>query len=265
MSGRDLAIAAEEAVYVYCFADDVRVPLDDLPAIDERRSLRVHRHASLAAVISLVTRNAFEGESGETHLSDLAWIAPRVLRQEAILRRIMAAEPVLPLPFGTLFSSLQALEQAMDSRRAIIKAVLRRIDGCQEWAVQGALDRRRAVDARIAAAIAEGSYSPAASTGRRHLEEQRLRRELDRSLDSWISSLSTPLREALEQVSRDAVARRVIAGQDQVFNWAFLVPVAGLHQFQERVDAAARAHAELGLHLTCKGPLPPYSFCSEAA
>jgi hypothetical protein len=191
-------------------------------------------------------------------------VAPRALRQEAVLRRVMAVEPVFPMPFGTLFSSLAALEQTMQARRAAITAVLERVAGCEEWAVQAALDRHRAIDARVDAAIADGSYAPAPATGRRHLEEQRLRRRLEQDLDSWLAGITGPLQEDLRQMTRGAVARRLVAGQDLAFNWAFLVPAAELERFCRRVDEAARDHAPQGLQLICKGPLPPYSFCGDA-
>jgi hypothetical protein len=264
MAASTRPIGEREALCLYCFARSADTPLSDLPGVDERRPPFVHGHDGIAAVVSIVDQADYAGPIGEAQLADLAWVAPWALRQEAVLRRVMAAAPVFPMPFGTLFSSFAALEQTIHSRRAAIDAVLERVAGCEEWAVQATLDRGRAIDARVDAAIADGSYVPAPATGRRHLEEQRLRRRLEQDLDSWLAGITGPLLDDLRQMTRGAVARRLVAGQDLAFNWAFLVPVTVLDRFRRRVEEAATDHAALGLELSCKGPLPPYSFCGEA-
>lgn len=258
-------IGAGEALCLYCFARAGETPLADLPGVDERRPPFLHRHDGIAAVVSVVDRADYAGPTGEAQLADLAWVAPRALRQEAVLRRVMAVESVFPMPFGTLFSSFAALEQTMQARRAAITEVLGRVAGCEEWAVQAALDRRRVVDARVEAAIADGSYQPAAAAGRRHLEEQRLRRGLESNLDNWLAGISAPLLDELCAITRGVAARRVVVGQDLAFNWAFLVPAAALDPFRARVEEAAHHLVRVGLQLSCKGPLPPYSFCGDAA
>lgn len=256
--------AGDEAVYLYCFAQARaadRLP-PELPAVDPARALGLHHHAGLVALVSPVPRADYTGTAGEAHLADIGWVGPRALRHQAVLEAAQAVTTVFPLPFGTLFSSPAALTQEMDRRRGEIEAVLRRLAGCAEWAVQGELDRDAAVDTRLRAAIADGRYVPAASPGRRHLEEQRLRRELAADLDAWAQQAAGTVAEALRGLSRGFVERRVPAGQALAFNWAFLVPEAALPAFRQTLDAAARGLAGQGLSLVCKGPWPCYSFAA---
>ncbi|MCF7985711.1 MAG: GvpL/GvpF family gas vesicle protein [Thiohalocapsa sp.] len=265
-----------EAVYLYGFAavasdaagsGHARLPPGlppdlppDLPAVDEARPLRLQCHGGLIALTSRVCRADYEGEAGEANLADIAWVGPRALRHQAVLEAAQASTTIMPLPFGTLFSCESALEHEMLQRRDEIESVLRRLAGCVEWAVQGMLDRRAAVDVRVRQAIAAGRYVPAASPGRRHLEEQRLRRALERDLDDWANTAAAGLLESLRALSAGFVERRVQATGALAFNWAFLVPDAAAAAFHERLDTRRHALAEQGLDVACKGPWPAYSF-----
>jgi hypothetical protein len=258
-----------EALYAYCFAttaaltEPLAAKLAATPAIDPARPVRVHRTRDLAAVLSPVRRAELEGEQGEANLADIGWVGPRALRHQAVIEQAMAEATVLPLPFGTLFSSPTALERAMVEGRPRILAVLERLGGCEEWAVQGTLDRQQALAARLAAAIAAGDYVPAAAPGRRHLEEQRLRREWERDIGAWALAAADDLAHDLTALAHGFVERRIPAGQELLFNWAFLVPTRALTRFRARIEAAAEPCRERGLHLGCKGPWPPYSFCGD--
>ena len=41
-------------------------------------------------------------------MEDLAWVAPRALRHEEVILTVMEQGPVLPVRFGTVFSSLDS-------------------------------------------------------------------------------------------------------------------------------------------------------------
>ena len=259
-----------DAVYLYCFTHDLAGPRPrglppDLPAVDEDRSLQLHRHAGLIALVSAVRRADYEGEQGNAHLADIAWVGPRALRHQAVLVAAHRVAAVFPLPFGTLFSSRAALECEMERRQHEIDTALRRLAGCSEWAVQGTLDHAAALDARVREAIAEGRYVPSAMPGRRHLEEQRLRRGLEADLGDWARAAAASLAQALRRASTDFVERRVPTGQALAFNWAFLVPNPSVDAFQSTVTAALPELARYGLSVVCKGPWPGYSFTGPRA
>ncbi|WP_295885852.1 GvpL/GvpF family gas vesicle protein [uncultured Thiohalocapsa sp.] len=248
------------ALYLYCFApaDAAGLP-PEAPAVDGG-GLSVHRHAGLTALVSPVRRADYEGEQGVANLADIGWVGPRALRHQTVLDAALAATTVFPLPFATLFSSVAVLEAEMASRRTDILAALDRLAGCAEWAVQGQLDRARALDARVAEAIAAGRFVPPAAAGRRHLEEQRLRRALTPDLEAWAARRAAALADALRPQCRGLVERRIPSGQALAFNWALLVPDAARAAVEEVLTAAAPELAECGLTLEFKGPWPGYSF-----
>ncbi|WP_058557737.1 GvpL/GvpF family gas vesicle protein [Thiohalocapsa sp. ML1] len=267
-SQADVGTDADEAVYLYGFVSDSGAASGlppALPAVDPERPLGLYRHAGLIALVSPVRRTDFDGDDGAANLADIGWVGPRALRHQAVLDAALAEAAVYPLPFGTLFSSPAALAAEMELRRDDIGAALARLAGCAEWAVQGELDRDAALDALVRDAIVAGDWTPPAAPGRRHLEEQRLRRELDAELDNWAEAAAATLADALAAASRGHAQRRIPAGQTLAFNWAFLVPTDGLDDFHAAIDTTGPVLAGHGLRVVCKGPWPGYSFVAAAS
>lgn len=248
------------AIYLYGFAPAAAAGLPpSMPAVDDG-TLTVHRHAGLTALVSAVPRASYEGERGEAHLADIGWVGPRALRHQAVLEAARQTTTIVPLPFATLFSSIAALDAEMVRRGGTIRALLQRLAGCSEWAVQARLDSAAALDAQVRGAIADGRFVPPAAAGRRHLEEQRLRRTLARETETWVAHRVASLATALQEHCRDFVERPRPAGQGLALNWALLVPDDNVSALHETLAVHTPALAADGLHMTCKGPWPGYSF-----
>ncbi len=252
-----------EALYLYAVVRSAEPLRLDVPGIDASRPLMALHHAGLTAIVSAVLLTAFRGPQGEQNLADLGWLGPRALAHELVIERLMAQGTVFPLPLGTLFSSAQALREALDARREQIESVVERLQGCREWAVQGLLDRDVALAARMDEAVASGRYVPAASLGRQHLEKQRLRRELEVGLDAWLFAKTASLAERLRRECSGFTERRLRSDQGFVFNWAVLVSQRETAPFHQMLDEVRAEYAACGLRLLCKGPWAPYSFCGE--
>lgn len=259
MSSTAETIAAGEAVYLYCFLE-AGAGAPAVAGLDETRPVTVHRHAGLDALVSRVSLADFTGEQGEAQLEDASWVGPRALRHEAVVEAAMGTGPVYPMPFGTLFSSLSSLESTMRERREAIRISLERVAGRQEWAVQGTLDRRAAVDALLAAGLADGRFELPSSPGHRHLQEQRLRRELEGDLEQWLGQIAAILRDELGALAQGRHEERRRLTEERVINWAFLVPDNTVEKFRRQVETAAARYAGQGLTLHSNGPWPPYSF-----
>ena len=251
-------MAPEEAVYLYCFT------LPGLPppiaaGLDADRPVGVHPCGGLAAVVGRVAVGDFTGELGEAHLQDIAWLGPRACRHAAVVEQAMAAGPVYPLPFGTLFSSIDALEQEAEKRADDIAAMLGHVADCQEWSVEGTLDSKQAVEHLLAEGLRSGRLSLPEAAGRRHLEEQKLRRMLASELNGWLARRMEAIQEALAAASRDMRPRRLLG--EKVLHWAYLVPAGRAEDFGQAVAAQAGRHEAFGLRLRLTGPWPPYTFC----
>jgi hypothetical protein len=180
-----------------------------------------------------------------------------------VVEQAMAVGPVYPLPFGTLFSGLAALDQEIELRCVEIAEVLRQVKGCQEWSVEAALDRKQAVEYLLHEHVQSGQTVLPESAGRRHLEEQKLRRALDAGLGEWLGQAMAPVQAGLAALSRDWRSRRL--RDDTVLHWAYLVPTEQADAFGQAVTAILEDHKRQGLRFRLTGPWPPYTFSQTSS
>lgn len=252
---------SSQALYVYAFTWPGQ-PVPAGPGMDENQRIQIHTHSGIAALVAEVDVRDFTGDLGERHLQDIAWLGPRACRHAAVLDQAMATGPVFPLPFGTLFSGWSALEQAIEQRSAEITNTLRQVADCQEWSVEGTLNRKQAVDFLLAEGLRSGLHRLPEASGRRHLEEQKLRRTLAAQLEDWLDPRIIEIHRDLITFCRDSRPRRLL--NDRVFHWAFLVPVNQIEAFRQTLDVITDSQASTGLNLRLTGPWPAYSFCKTA-
>src|SRR5664279_4060638 len=152
--GSDSMENNEPALYLFCFARSDAVREVQGTAVDGHSPLSIIRHSpDLCAVLSEIAQEDFCGPEAELHMQQLAWVAPRAVRHEAVIEEVMASSPVLPLPFGTLFSSLEALAQFVDQHRETIASFLSRVAIHEEWSVKGWFDRKQAQRALTSARL----------------------------------------------------------------------------------------------------------------
>ncbi|MDP1774573.1 MAG: GvpL/GvpF family gas vesicle protein [Methylobacter sp.] len=268
-------VQTTQAIYVYGFTlpDSVAPPI---LGVDNQHPISVHQCAGLNAVISSVLLSDFTGEIGENNVQNVAWLTPRACRHALIIDRLIARDgvyaasqsgtgaamdqgSVYPLSFGTLFSSVSALEQEMTHRSTEVLAVLQHIKGCQEWSLEATLDRKQAVDSLFAEGLHSGRFCLPEAAGRRHLEEQKLRRTLSSDLNDWLAQCLTSMQNQLRPLMRDFRSRRLL--DDKVLHWAYLLPVKEVAAFQQQVSNIADRYEAYGFSFRVTGPWAAYSFC----
>lgn len=255
-----------EALYLFCFGKAGRVGAISTPAGQLVGEVFLHAFDKVVAALGRVSVEDFSGPEAEQNMRDLSWLGPRALEHEAVIDAVMRVSPVLPARFGTLFSSLQALERFVAANGTAITNFLEDLDNKEEWAVKGRLDRAKASAWLLAKLLNHQEKAQSASPGVRYLHERRLRANLDRELSQW---LAETCREVAEEASRRAAAwkeRQVLPAlmpdeQEAVLNLAFLVERDSLSDFRACVEQASLAHGDQGLELELSGPWPPYSFC----
>jgi hypothetical protein len=249
-----------EAVSLYCFTLPGR-PAPAGPGVDERWPHQIQNYGGIAAIVGVVEVRDFIGDLGESHLGDIAWLGPRACRHAAVVEQAMAAGPVFPLPFGTLFSGWGALDQAIGERATEIADTLNWVAESQEWSVEGTLERQQAVDFLLQEGLQSGRFSLPEAIGRRHLEEQKLRRTLAAELNDWLEHRLMAIQQELAALCRDCRPRRLLEGR--ILHRAYLVPVHQTEAFRRTVRAMTDHHEPSGLHLRLTGPWPPYTFCQS--
>lgn len=259
-----IQLAPDEAIYLYGFQSGVQSVPTELYGLSQQQPVMCFTHVGLTAYISKVNTHDFTGPQAEAHLQDVQWLTHNAKRHDAVLEALAQQGDIFPVTFGSLFSSLQILRDTMLVQRQIITHGLKRVAGCREWGVQGMLERSAALDVRLHEALQQEPTNLACSPGRRHLQVQRLRRELERSMDSWLATQKESVFSVLTEAAQGFFDRQRQTVEHQVLNWAFLVPHQLEQAFFSRFAAQQKAAKLYGLILCCKGPWPPYSFCRVA-
>jgi hypothetical protein len=258
----------KKALYLFCFARSELVGELEGRGVDGRHPLVVLRASpELGAVVSEVFLEDFCGPAAERRMRELAWVGPRALRHEAVVEQVMRHSPVLPVRFGTLFSSQESLAQFLDAHRKTISQFLERVSDQEEWSVKGLLDRRQAGQALISASLgAQEQQLAALPPGRRYFEEQQIRAVAEKQLGLWLNEtcrrVETDLmRQAANFCECPVVLREPAeSGVELVLNWAFLLPRSVTTAFRARVNELNADHAPKGLVFELSGPWPPYRF-----
>ena len=247
--------AADAALYLYAITT-APPPSLDRAGLDDR-PVRGLTHEGFGVVVSVVDPADWTGEAGADNMKDLSWVGPRAYRHEQVVEAVMGAAPaVFPARFGTLFSAPDRLRSTLDARADALHDYLQAVEGAEEWAVKGLLDRERAADRHVDA--------PADASGTAYLQRQKQKQDAAAALDDWLDEVADALFDPLAARADEARVLPVPAdaGRDQevAFNWAFLVPAAEADAFGSAVDAQSARYAEEGVSLDLTGPWPPYNF-----
>jgi gas vesicle protein GvpL/GvpF len=251
----------DRVLYLFCFANAGAQP--DLAGQDQ---LVAYRWGELIAVCGWTGVQEWSGPQTEQRMQDLDWLAPKAIRHQAVIEAAMRLSPVLPARLGTLFSSPHALERFFAIHHATIASFLAEVEGKEEWAVKGVLDRGRASE-WLASTMNEAPQVCAPSGGgASYLHKRRAQGAAAREVNRWAARMLEPIVDELHGYAADSCQRspgtQVAAGQAQaILNVAFLVARENLAGFRRCVERAAQEHQGHGLELALSGPWPPYSFC----
>jgi hypothetical protein len=258
-----------QGVYVYCFARagvallDVSAESDGGPAV---AALEVGR---VTAVFSRVSLDDFSAKSPSPRSEDPEWVVSRACRHDRIVEQVMRMGPVLPVKFGTVFSSEQALRLAVDQMGDGIAHVLDRLADKEEWAAKVFIDAAKAREWLLATdpVLAARRRDLPAAAGRRYLQAKSVDAEVDTVLRHWRASVAEEIQgelggygmalHPLKLQPRNVSGR----GADMALNLAMLVKRNRVAALEARVRELAGAFADQGIVLEVTGPWPPYHFC----
>ena len=265
--------AALTGIYLYCLARiDCLATVQELAAqkslgVDTDYCIAALPSAGVVAVISEVLLSEFS----EANLQDLSWLGERAMRHEAVVARIMAVSPVLPVKFGTLYRTRQSLKQFMDQNHQPIDQALEQLRDKAEWSVKGYLADAVArniiatEDPEVQARRAAMSQSP----GVRYLQQKQLENKIGSALEGAVSRLRDDLNAALTPHAAGMTALRLhastVTGRSDrmVYNSGFLLGPQTLDNFRTTLAQQQEAYTVLGLTLELRGPWPPYNFCPD--
>lgn len=255
--------APPTGLYVFCVTR-AEVPLPAGPGLTAETALTRLVHGELAAVACRVALAEWTGPEAEARLRDLSWLGPRAVRHEAVIELVMASGPVLPLRFGSLFSSPASVQAWLAAAAAAIDGFFAESAQLEEWSLKGWLEVARA-EAALLASDPRLKALPA-SPGARYLLEQKLRQDIARSVRSWARSVEQRLLGELHGLLVRSRGLRSLSGEvsgraeEVMFHQALLVPKLRRQELADRVTALSADLNERGLSLELTGPWPLYSF-----
>jgi hypothetical protein len=252
-------LGEDSALYLYgvLFAESVARAAGPaprgLPGASRTRLLAVD--GGLWLVVADAPLSQFAPERIEGRLRDLNWVSRCALAHEAVVELYSRRGTLIPVKLFTLFSGEAAAVADARSRLRELRAVAKRVAGCEEWGIQ----LRLAPGARQAGRPA---IRPPRS-GTAFLQARRT--ALHASRDAALRGHERAMLHfrSLAKGAGDALCRDLpagAAGRRLLLDAVFLVPRRGARRFQSLVrTTATRCQAE-GLALSLSGPWPPYHF-----
>jgi len=200
----------------------------------------------------------------EKRLKDLDWVSACAVAHERLVEHLSALGTTIPMKLFTLFSSDAKATAELGRTRARLRAVMRRIEGRQEWGVRVSVDegtartraRERAQDA------AAGLGAGAGFLTRKRQEHKEVRDILDLG-----RTAADEVFEAIARHSDETQRRPPVKGEPGLrllLDAAFLVPVARAAAFRESVRKEAERLAPHGYRVVLTGPWPAYNFVAGA-
>lgn len=237
--------------------------------IDGKNPLFLFAHRNLVAVSARVSRTEFCGPEAEERLCDLSWIGPRAFRHDQIIQTVMRRSPVLPIPFATLFESLERLESRLKKHHEAVSAFLDHMEDKEEWGIKVYWSRDKTRTHFLHEAFEHHRDSFSSAPGHRYLQERRIHKEVEGHLNSWfhetVEKCLNDLRSTADAFCvRNPGTKGAPGIEGEVAcNWAFLLLRSEVRHFTETLARLNGKVGPYGLIFQLTGPWPPYSFCPQ--
>ncbi|HEX8204094.1 MAG TPA: GvpL/GvpF family gas vesicle protein, partial [Isosphaeraceae bacterium] len=223
----------------------------------------------VSALVSEVPLEEFEAALGGDEPPDPSWIVPRACGHERVVAEVMARAPVLPVRFGTIFSTRQAVEALSAAHGAEITRFLDHVADKQEWAVKAHLDLDAAEEGLLQSdpTLADRHRRLPDTPGTRYFQEKKLRIEARAQAKGLGRAFAEEGRRALLHLATQACFLPLPApredGRLMVLRAAVLLPGARVDEFLARIEQIAAPYRLFGLAVEPTGPWPPFHFCPD--
>jgi hypothetical protein len=272
--GRAAGSAIEKTgVYLYCFTRADAVKGIKSPGIDDSQRVSGLRVKGIAAVFSRVPLREFVGDAARRHLENPAWVLPRACRHEWVVEEVMGRSPVLPVRFGSIFTSTRLLGELLETKSWEISLFLELLSDKEEWSVKcfADLDQSRDWLLRSDPEFIEKRKHAPSIPGALYWHERHLRLQADKKArQGWRAAAEQVCRALKDHAHKSCPLRlqpRNVSGrrEEMIYNCAFLLSRDSVANFQARVESANAARRGQGITVELSGPWPPYNFCPSIA
>ena len=199
----------------------------------------------LCALVSDARDPTPDGEAADT--------VSAALFHHQVLTAYCQGADVLPVRFGTAFSSVTALTQEVMATQRQMQEALGRIAGCVENVVS------------LVATVPSPPRDPVAVKGRAFLSAKRHQRDDRRTRTARRRALAAELANGIEDRAVRTLHLSTKAADGPLMRKAVLVPRKGIVAFADLISSYETSAGTLDLALRLGGPGPCYSFVEPAA
>ncbi|MDQ2729735.1 MAG: GvpL/GvpF family gas vesicle protein [Actinomycetota bacterium] len=222
----------------------------------------------LVAAVSDVSGHRHDWGTGDDGQPDLALLAPRLEEHEKVLELILEHGSVLPMRFGTLYTSRSAVTEQLAMQGPTIRAALDRVDGKVEWGLTVSWDVQRLADSLAAEDARDGTTTlrPKDSPGRAYLSTREAEKARADLIAERRGRLSCDLHRAIGAVAVESVlhaspaAGKVDDGPATLLKSSYLVDRSRRAAFEDTIVQLLNDNEQLSLAGELTGPWPPYNF-----
>jgi hypothetical protein len=192
-------------------------------------------------------------ETGDLGLWSTEWAPdiklerPDVLEHHRLVERMCAAQPCLPVRFGTAFATADDARASLDKRAAALRAALSRVAGKSELALT-LLWR---------AQLAPPAIDSVSGPGRQYMEERRAAFAAREARRARAESLAAEVVAELA-IERQLVWHETCTSDSVALSLAVLVPTERAAERKAEMEMLARRFSDVVAVLN--GPWPPYTF-----
>src|SRR3954465_5861485 len=207
--------------------------------------------AGLVCVFARVSRRDFADKLAE-NMENLDWLSVAGVRHQKAVSESSRRATILPARFGTIFLTLESLEQDIKRRKTTLLRDLKRFQDSDEWGIK-------------VFALPQARPAIIASSGADYLRQkaaQQVRKPHDGELAAEIKKFSA----AIKKISTASVeqAGKISSGRpDLEWQASFLILRSKQKQRQTLLKRFSKeSHGKRRIEST--GPCPPYSFVGKS-
>lgn len=181
---------------------------------------------------------------------DIKLERPDALEHHRLVERICAAQPCLPVRFGTAFESADAARASLDKRAATLRLALARVAGKAELALT-------LLWANVGGSAPHRSVPEADGPGRRYLERRRAEHTAKDARRARAEFMVERLIADLA-IDRSFVWHETCTSPSVAVSLAVLVPAG--RALERKLDLSGIAAQFSDVTPVVNGPWPPYTF-----
>ncbi|HET6818846.1 MAG TPA: GvpL/GvpF family gas vesicle protein [Mycobacteriales bacterium] len=230
--------------------------------------VRVVTVGGISAVVSDVDLDAMREGGSCDEIAEDGWLANAVRAHERVVLAAFRSAPTVPMRFGIVHPDQASVERLLDVHAEEFDDELRRVTAAAEWSVRVYVDPDIAATSDVEGAgdgrdAHEAMDGVAASSGTTYLLRERERRRREERLRSQVQRSVDELTSTLSDVARGVVVTPQIVtddGRAGVFSAAYLVDRCDEHRLVAVVDAFNESGPMTGVTVDVAGPWPPYHF-----